>query len=161
MLRDDLVQCSGYLTKRGHVVTNWKCRFFVLRNNVLYYFADESCGKKLGQVHLTKVAPWKYSANSNNNSINLNALTGGGGSSSNNQFAAEDRENKFGFMFYTTKKIPYFVYATSEAERSKWLHALRDLYVPEPEAADCQGYLAKRGFLAVGFRTRYNLRPHS
>ncbi|KAF0745664.1 hypothetical protein Ae201684_000115 [Aphanomyces euteiches] len=103
---------SGYLTKRGHVVTNWKTRFFVLRpGGRLSYYADEGMKKKLGEVHLEKVSPWSGEAN--------------------------------GFMFYTTKQIAYYVYASSNSDRKRWLEALSEFYV-EPEAVDCEGYVSCR-----------------
>ncbi|KAF0690327.1 Aste57867_18258 [Aphanomyces stellatus] len=114
---------SGYLTKRGHVVTNWKTRFFVLRaGGRLSYYADEGMKKKLGEVHLEKVSPWSGETN--------------------------------GFMFYTTKQIAYYVYASSNQERRRWLEALTDFYV-EPESVDCEGYLTKRGHLVPSYRLRY------
>ncbi|KAH9094702.1 hypothetical protein LEN26_018106 [Aphanomyces euteiches] len=114
---------SGYLTKRGHVVTNWKTRFFVLRpGGRLSYYADEGMKKKLGEVHLEKVSPWSGEAN--------------------------------GFMFYTTKQIAYYVYASSNSDRKRWLEALSEFYV-EPEAVDCEGYLTKRGHLVPSYRLRY------
>ncbi|RHY34561.1 hypothetical protein DYB32_000852 [Aphanomyces invadans] len=131
---------SGYLTKRGHVVTNWKTRYFVLRaGGRLSYYADEGMKKKLGEVHLEKVSPWSGEAN--------------------------------GFMFYTSKQIAYYVYASTNSERRRWLEALSDYYV-EPDAVDCEGYvdfspfpscliilssryLTKRGHLVPSYRMRY------
>ncbi|DAZ92547.1 TPA: hypothetical protein N0F65_012777 [Lagenidium giganteum] len=116
------VRCEGYLTKRGHVFTNWKTRYFVLRGNVLEYFASDDKGKKYGSVTVAKVAMWSGEAH--------------------------------GFMFYTTKQIPYYVYASSEAERAKWLRALKEFYV-EPEEVTCEGNLTKRGHLVPSQRTAY------
>uniref|UniRef100_K3WN17 PH domain-containing protein n=1 Tax=Globisporangium ultimum (strain ATCC 200006 / CBS 805.95 / DAOM BR144) TaxID=431595 RepID=K3WN17_GLOUD len=116
------IKCEGFLTKRGHVFTNWKTRYFVLRGDVLEYFSGEEKNKKYGSVTVAKVAPWSGEAH--------------------------------GFMFYTTKQIPYYVYAASEAERSKWLRALKE-FVVEPEEVSCEGYLTRRGHLVPSQRMAY------
>ncbi|EQC29513.1 AGC protein kinase [Saprolegnia diclina VS20] len=114
---------SGYLTKRGHVITNWKTRFFALRSQGrLSYYNDEGMGKKLGEVHVSKVSPWSGETN--------------------------------GFMFQTTKQISYYVYASSNTERARWLKALDDFYIV-PDPVDCEGYLTKRGHLVPSYRLRY------
>lgn len=116
------IKCEGFLTKRGHVFTTWKTRYFVLRGNVLEYFSGEDKGKRYGSVTVAKVAPWSGEAH--------------------------------GFMFYTTKQVPYYVYASSEAERSKWLRALKE-FVVEPEEVGCEGYLTRRGHLVPSQRMAY------
>lgn len=116
------IKCEGYLTKRGHLFTNWKTRYFTLRGNVLEYFSSEEKSKKYGAVTVEKVATWSGEAH--------------------------------GFMFYTSKQIPYYVYASSEAERSKWLRALKDFMV-ETEEVSCEGYLTKRGHLVPSQRMAY------
>lgn len=116
------IKCEGFLTKRGHVFTNWKTRYFVLRGDVLEYFSGEEKNKKYGSVTVAKVASWSGEAH--------------------------------GFMFYTTKQIPYYVYAASEAERSKWLRALKE-FVVEPEEVSCEGYLTRRGHLVPSQRMAY------
>lgn len=116
------IKCEGFLTKRGHVFTTWKTRYFVLRGDVLEYFSGEDKGKRYGSVTVAKVAPWSGEAH--------------------------------GFMFYTTKQVPYYVYAASEAERSKWLRALKE-FVVEPEEVSCEGYLTRRGHLVPSQRMAY------
>ncbi|RLN61308.1 hypothetical protein BBP00_00005482 [Phytophthora kernoviae] len=116
------IKCEGYLTKRGHLFTNWKTRYFTLRGNVLEYYSSEEKSKKYGAVMVEKVATWSGEAH--------------------------------GFMFYTTKQIPYYVYASSEAERSKWLRALKEFMV-ETEEVSCEGYLTKRGHLVPSQRMAY------
>jgi PH domain/RhoGEF domain len=37
---------QGYLTKQGAVVKNWKRRWFILKNHVLYYYKDKSAASK-------------------------------------------------------------------------------------------------------------------
>ncbi|KAG7394802.1 hypothetical protein PHYBOEH_004654 [Phytophthora boehmeriae] len=116
------IKCEGFLTKRGHLFTNWKTRYFTLRGNVLEYYSSEEKSKKYGAVMVEKVATWSGEAH--------------------------------GFMFYTTKQIPYYVYASSEAERSKWLRALKEFMV-ETEEVSCEGYLTKRGHLVPSQRMAY------
>ncbi|KAI9918337.1 hypothetical protein PsorP6_011536 [Peronosclerospora sorghi] len=116
------IRCEGYLTKRGHLFTTWKTRYFTLRGNVLEYYSSEEKNKKYGAVTVEKVATWSGEAH--------------------------------GFMFYTTKQIPYYVYASSESERSKWLRALKDFMV-ETEEVSCEGYLTKRGHLVPSQRMAY------
>ncbi|CAK4928987.1 unnamed protein product [Aphanomyces euteiches] len=129
---DDEILCSGYLTKRGHVVTNWKMRFFVLRPHALLsYYEDESMTKKLGQVHLAKVAPWEY----NGGSTRSIAKRDSRGSS-------EDSRN--GFMFFTTKRVVYYIYTSSNNEHKKWVKALQDFYVQTSSEANCEGYMTKK-----------------
>lgn len=117
------IKCEGYLTKRGHVFTNWKTRYFTLRGNVLEYFASDDKSKKYGAVTVAKVAPWSGEAH--------------------------------GFMFYTTKQIPYYVYASSEVERAKWLRALQEFVVETEDDVSCEGYLTKRGHLVPSQRMAY------
>lgn len=120
------IDCEGYLTKRGHVVTNWKTRYFILRGNQLQYFHDQGTarnnGKVLGLVTVEKAAKWSGET--------------------------------YGFMFYTEKKIPYYVYAASEEECRHWLEALEEYVVP-PQPVDCEGYLTKRGHMVPSYRNRY------
>lgn len=51
-------QKEGYLNKRGHVVRNWKKRWFRLKNDMLYYFKDPDA-QPVGEVPLkrSEVAP--------------------------------------------------------------------------------------------------------
>mmetsp|Transcript_3979 Transcript_3979/g.6212 ORF Transcript_3979/g.6212 Transcript_3979/m.6212 type:complete len:132 (-) Transcript_3979:135-530(-) len=43
---------SGYLTKRGSVVPNWKRRYFELSVNTLTYYEYEG-GTRKGSIHIT------------------------------------------------------------------------------------------------------------
>lgn len=51
---DDEDKC-GYLTKEGHIVKNWKKRWFVLKGVDLYYFENKSAVKLKGLINLTDV----------------------------------------------------------------------------------------------------------
>ena len=47
---------SGTLMKRGHVVKNWKRRFFVLKNQELKYYTDESLSSLKGEYILSRTS---------------------------------------------------------------------------------------------------------
>jgi len=47
-------QKEGYLCKRGHVVKNWKKRWFRVKNDMLYYFKDKSDPEPLDEVPLKR-----------------------------------------------------------------------------------------------------------
>jgi len=43
---------QGFLTKRGHIVTNWKLRFFVLKDENMYYFKTPNDSIHIGVIPL-------------------------------------------------------------------------------------------------------------
>jgi len=45
---------EGYLCKRGHVVKNWKKRWFIVKNDMLYYFKDKTDSEPLDEVPLKR-----------------------------------------------------------------------------------------------------------
>ena len=47
-------QKEGYLSKRGHLVKNWKKRWFRLKNDTLYYFKDKTDAAPVGEVPLKR-----------------------------------------------------------------------------------------------------------
>ena len=52
-------QKEGYLCKRGHVVKNWKKRWFRVKNDMLYYFKERTDPEPVDEVPLkrSEVAP--------------------------------------------------------------------------------------------------------
>ena len=118
--------CEGYLTKRGHVITNWKARYFVLVDDNLFYYADQKAahedGKVVRKVKIDKVAPWDRKPNA--------------------------------FMFFTDQQVPYYVYADGNEEYDKWMNALQS-FMPNLEHVDCEGYLTKRGAKFPSYHERY------
>ncbi len=51
---------EGYLSKKGHLVRNWKFRYFTLEQNLLSYYETKEDARKRrhlkGRNHLTKVS---------------------------------------------------------------------------------------------------------
>jgi len=47
-------QKEGYLCKRGHVVKNWKKRWFRVKNDMLYYFKEKTDPEPLDEVPLKR-----------------------------------------------------------------------------------------------------------
>ena len=45
---------QGWLRKEGHVMANWKQRFFTLVEDTLTYYEDEECLLKKGSYKLTR-----------------------------------------------------------------------------------------------------------
>jgi hypothetical protein len=43
---------EGELKKQGHVVRNWKARWFIIKNNNLYYFKKKGDSKPIGEIPL-------------------------------------------------------------------------------------------------------------
>lgn len=120
------VKYEGYLTKRGHVLTNWKTRYFILSNDNIYYYTDEysykSNGKLLGQVEIDRVAQWNG--------------------------------EKYGFIIHSLNKIPYYLYASSENSKLEWFEAL-EKFIVKLDPVDVQGSLSKRGHLVPSYRKKY------
>ena len=40
------VRKTGWLMKQGHLIKNWKRRWFVLEDGYLAYYTDETCGAR-------------------------------------------------------------------------------------------------------------------
>eukprot|EP01102_Stenamoeba_stenopodia_P011124 TRINITY_DN3402_c1_g1_i1.p1 TRINITY_DN3402_c1_g1~~TRINITY_DN3402_c1_g1_i1.p1 ORF type:complete len:213 (+),score=38.64 TRINITY_DN3402_c1_g1_i1:257-895(+) len=59
----DKILKSGYLVKQGHIVKNWKKRWFVLRYYTLSYFDDEEAIHPLRTIQLSDVKDLRRSAN--------------------------------------------------------------------------------------------------
>jgi len=45
---------AGYLTKEGHKIKNWKRRYFILKDNLLYYFKDRKDKNPVGVIVLDR-----------------------------------------------------------------------------------------------------------
>jgi len=60
MKKEAQFQKSGYFLKKGHRVKNWKRRFFVLKNEYLYYFETEKSLKPKGFILLRNSTIQRY-----------------------------------------------------------------------------------------------------
>ncbi|CAI5742609.1 unnamed protein product [Hyaloperonospora brassicae] len=62
-----MVEWEGYVTKRGHLVRNWKMRFFTLEGNLLSYYENKVDARNRshlkGRVHVTSVKMDKVAKN--------------------------------------------------------------------------------------------------
>ena len=91
---------EGYLVKQGHVVKNWKRRWFVLTAGSIDYFETQG-GVQKGRILLDNVTI----------SLDVDAL---------------GKEHCFG-LFHAERK-PYFLVAQSPGEVVAWIKAIRDDY---------------------------------
>jgi len=89
---------EGYLCKRGHVVKNWKKRWFVVKNDYLYYFRDKSDPEPVDEVPLKR-----------------------------SEVAATTKMNKpfcFELIAKAIEKV-FFIQAESEQEMNDWIAAIK------------------------------------
>ena len=89
---------AGFLVKQGHVVKNWKKRWFVLRENKLEYYVDPRDKSSRGMIPLDDVT--------------LSLTTDQAG-----------KPNCFG-IFHPDRKT-YLIYADSDREMMEWVTAIR------------------------------------
>jgi len=94
---EKLRRYCGFLRKQGHVVRNWKTRFFVISEDQLYYFTSNTQTKCKGQI----------------------SLLGCTAASTDN---VESRENCFKLLTSTGKD--FILSAATPKEKKKWLDAL-------------------------------------
>ncbi|KAF0694411.1 Aste57867_14708 [Aphanomyces stellatus] len=97
---------EGFVHKKGHLVRNWKMRYFTLEGNLLSYYETKEDARKRrflkGRVHLTKVC-----------------LVEGKSS------------HGYDFTFSTMEGKPFHVSATTELDQIAWVKAMEagiDLY---------------------------------
>ncbi|KAH7828227.1 putative SH3 domain [Monocercomonoides exilis] len=92
---------EGWLTKQGHLVKNWKRRWFVLRDGVLYYYGSKSDTKEKGMHDLRGCEVRE---------------------------AREQTQKPYSFNLYypsDDKKKQLFVYADSMEEMKDWMAAIK------------------------------------
>eukprot|EP01105_Mastigella_eilhardi_P026448 TRINITY_DN767_c0_g1_i1.p1 TRINITY_DN767_c0_g1~~TRINITY_DN767_c0_g1_i1.p1 ORF type:complete len:532 (+),score=148.28 TRINITY_DN767_c0_g1_i1:123-1598(+) len=88
---------EGQLCKQGHVVKNWKQRWFRLKNDKLYYFKDKFDEKPLGDISLASC------------SLEETSKVGKG-----NVFLLNSRQDN--------KK--FFIQATTKQDAEEWMNAI-------------------------------------
>lgn len=94
----------GVLTKRGHVVKNWKRRAFQLTGEDLQYYSDEDSTVPRGVVSLSDIT---HVASAEDAGVDVD--TGG-------------RENVF--VLFTSSGRDYLLQAATAAQRREWVRAL-------------------------------------
>ncbi|KAJ6229544.1 dual adapter for phosphotyrosine and 3-phosphotyrosine and 3-phosphoinositide [Anaeramoeba flamelloides] len=102
---------SGYLTKRGKRVTNWKYRFFHLTNKKCAYYKNEekfkkNAGKPKGVINLN-----------NDTSVGIAAFE-------------ENKEKPHSFYIKTPERT-YLIFARNKEQLTKWLNNLT-LHISHP-----------------------------
>lgn len=89
---------TGFLTKEGGRWKNWKRRWFVLKNNVIYYSKKQNSGE-LGIIRLTGLTV--------------------------DDVCSSDRKNKKWMWEIRTKNRTYYMCAESEEDRESWIDATK------------------------------------
>jgi hypothetical protein len=88
---------EGWLTKQGGERKNWKKRWFLLQDNILYYFADQKDEFSKGSIPLGKVT----------------------------QIQRHEHKKKFIFEIHTTVEgRVFYILAESEAVMKDWMDAI-------------------------------------
>jgi len=92
---------EGFLKKQGHVVRNWKNRWFILKNTNLFYFKKKGDPKPLGEIPLE---------GSNVRKVN-----------------DKDLKRSYCFELYSPG-IPktFYIQASTESEMDVWMKALQN-----------------------------------
>eukprot|EP00761_Pharyngomonas_kirbyi_P001956 gb/GECH01001960.1/.p1 GENE.gb/GECH01001960.1/~~gb/GECH01001960.1/.p1 ORF type:complete len:413 (+),score=90.56 gb/GECH01001960.1/:1-1239(+) len=88
---------KGYLRKQGGSFKSMKRRFFILRNDMLYYFRTETDAEPLGEIHLSE-------------SRIIDA-------------AMSPSKNPYSFNIHTPKRM-YYICAESSTEKEAWMDAI-------------------------------------
>lgn len=97
--------CQGYIKKQGHVVRNWKRRYFVLRDGVLAYYESPDPFPPYGKKKKGEIVLKGYKVTSST-SINLYVYCDDAAST------GEDKD-----MHLETE---------NSSERDRWLSALKE-----------------------------------
>jgi len=123
----DGVQKEGFLYKRGQHLHIWKQRWYLLSNNMLYYYAHKSDVRSRGVIFLTGCVVERL---------------------------ADDRDSHgyFGLEILSTMgNFRRVLYSTSEAQRDAWIHALQHAaqVIPIEEDYDLGSEIGKGRFSHV------------
>jgi hypothetical protein len=104
-----LIHRAGYLTKQGDVIRSWRKRWFVLSDDAMRYYRDESHDELKGEIALSVIIRAK-----------VGATRGRGGRTATFVVETEDRD--------------WLIQADSEASRDAWVQAINRLLVTPPPA---------------------------
>jgi len=88
----------GFLTKRGHIVRNWKKRWFVLTDNKLYYFRSRQDDTHAGIVNLKNCAV---------------------------HIIDNHPSKKFCFEIITPIGIPFIMSASNKQDMDEWIRSIK------------------------------------
>jgi len=89
---------KGFLSKKGHVVKNWKVRYFLIKSGEVYYYLDSSMTKLQGHFSL------------------LNATLEIEG--------APLEDKKYCFTVTTKQNKKFVLCASTDGERQEWVNAM-------------------------------------
>jgi hypothetical protein len=97
-----LIHRAGYLTKQGDVIRSWRKRWFVLSDDALRYYRDESHDELKGEIALSSIIRAK-----------VGLARGRGGRTATLVVETEDRD--------------WLMQADSEASRDAWVQVINRL----------------------------------
>jgi len=97
---------EGWLTKRGHVIKNWKKRYFRLKDRVLFYYQNETSTDPLGKIQLDEGYTLKTLDEEENSS--------------------KPTSQSIGFKLVHPSKKGLIVFAESISQAEQWQLAIRD-----------------------------------
>lgn len=125
---------EGWLTKQGGRVKNWKRRWFVLKDNRLYYYKRPNDVNAQGFIPLTRCVVK----------------------------AAEVKKNCFKIFDphqpFSKNHPSFYIYADSSEDLNEWMNVLDKNSNPEPIDV-CpiikEGFLSKRGGIVKNWKTRW------
>lgn len=105
----EAVRVEGWMAKQGHIIRNWKNRWFILDGRRMFYFAKEGATRPKGVIRLVK----------------------------GTEVVVEERYNKpYCFTLQTPKK-KFILQAANEEEMAEWIDAINtNLEAVAPEEAE-------------------------
>lgn len=106
------VRVEGWMAKQGHIIRNWKNRWFVLDGRKIFYFLKEGATRPKGVIRMIK----------------------------GTEVVVEEKYSKpFCFTLQTPKK-KFILQAASEEEQAEWIEAIQiNLETVPPEEAEVGG----------------------
>eukprot|EP01114_Cavostelium_apophysatum_P022806 TRINITY_DN8379_c0_g1_i1.p1 TRINITY_DN8379_c0_g1~~TRINITY_DN8379_c0_g1_i1.p1 ORF type:complete len:588 (-),score=142.77 TRINITY_DN8379_c0_g1_i1:130-1893(-) len=137
--RAETLSKQGWLTKQGGRVKNWKRRWFVIRDNRMYYYKSAKEQEPQGFIPIEQCCV-RFVSNGKKNCVEI-----------------YDPRGPF------TKSHPsFFVYADSEEELISWVQAINmksnaevHLVTKSPNSCLKEGYLLKRSGMVKNWKKRW------
>ena len=123
---------EGEMTKQGFKVKNWKKRWFILEESILYYYRDNLAVKPKGSILLQHVEVYPSNHHHENGFVVATKGTKG----------REGRE--------------YHIYTTTSSDRDEWIAAISaQVKVSVVKSWCCEGWLYKKTKTWKKWRSRY------